>query len=305
MVETDQYGRYHLADIDGGRWERGRNFIIKVDPATLPEGSEFTTENPRVLRITQALMSKFNFGVKLPSQEAVMTERGYGASKRVEREVEVVETREIKDVVDPIYFNSGKANISQTALDTLQQEISRLQDKERVVVRIVGHADSRKLSAQTKARFGDNHGLAQARAEQVAKILQQELKLSDDMITIVEHGADKPIASNETKAGRAKNRRTEIDVVYDERYTKTVVEIDYTPTPDPIIKRESEIPNGGAIWAVEDPATIDPRLNVTAQGGITLKRGKVESPVNFSCIVITLRLSIVGSYQSTQTMIAI
>ncbi len=282
LVETDQYGRYHLADIDGGRWERGRNFIIKVDPATLPEGSEFTTENPRVLRITQALMSKFNFGVKLPSQEAVMMERGYGASKRVERDVEVVETREIKDVVDPIYFSSGKAKISQTALNTLQQEISRLQNKERVVVRISGHADSRKLSEKTKARFGDNHGLAQARAEQVAKILQQELNLNENMITVVEHGADKPIASNDTKVGRAQNRRTEIDVVYDERYTKTVVEIDYTPTSEPIIKRESEIPNGGAIWAVEDPATLDPRLNAIAQGGIILKRGEVKDPINFT-----------------------
>ncbi len=282
IVETDQYGRYHLADIDGGRWERGRNFIIKVDPATLPEGASFTTENPRVLRITQALMSKFNFGVKLPKQDVVMSEREYGASKRVEREVEVVETREIKDVVDPIYFKSGKANISQAALDSLRQEISRLQDKERVAVRVVGHADSRKLSAQTQARFGDNHGLARARAEQVAKQLRQELNLSDEMLIVEEYGADNPIATNETKVGRAKNRRTEIDVVYDERYTKTVVEIDYAPTSEPIVKRESTIPNGGAIWVVEDPATLDPRLNVIAQGGITLKRDKVDTPVNFT-----------------------
>ena len=71
LVETDEYGRYHLADIDGGRWERGRNFILKADPSTLPEGTEFTTENPRVLRITQGLMSKINFGVKLPKQDPV------------------------------------------------------------------------------------------------------------------------------------------------------------------------------------------------------------------------------------------
>ena len=282
LVETDQYGRYHLADIDGGRWERGRNFIIKVDPTTLPEGAKFTTENPRVLRITQALMSKFNFGVKLPAQDAKMTEREYGAAKRIEREVEVLETREIKDVVDPIYFRSGKANVSQNALNTLQQEITRLKDKEKVVIRVVGHADSRLLSEKTKAKFGDNHGLAKARAEQVARILQQELQLSDEMIAIEEYGADNPIATNDTAEGRAKNRRTEIDVVYDERYTKTVIETDYTPTDKPILKRESEIPHGGAIWAVEDPATIDPRLNVTAQNGIILKKGKIQDSIKFT-----------------------
>jgi uncharacterized repeat protein (TIGR01451 family) len=67
LVETDQFGRYHLTGIDGGRWERGRNFILKADPATLPPGSEFTTENPRLRRVTPGLPVRFDFGVKLPA----------------------------------------------------------------------------------------------------------------------------------------------------------------------------------------------------------------------------------------------
>ena len=66
LVETDQYGRYHLAGVDGGRWERGRNFILKVDPATLPPGSVFTTDNPLLRRVTPGLPVRFDFGVKLP-----------------------------------------------------------------------------------------------------------------------------------------------------------------------------------------------------------------------------------------------
>jgi uncharacterized repeat protein (TIGR01451 family) len=68
VIETDANGRYHIAAIDGGFMERGRNFIVKVDPATLPEGAEFTTENPRVMRITQGLMNRFDFGVALPQK---------------------------------------------------------------------------------------------------------------------------------------------------------------------------------------------------------------------------------------------
>ena len=282
IVETDQFGRYHLADIDGGRWERGRNFIIKVDPSTLPEGSTFTTENPRVLRITQALMSKFNFGVKLPVQKVEFTKGKYGVAKRVKREIEVIETREIKDVIDPVYFRSGKAAITREELNTLQQEIDRLRDKENVVVRIVGHADSQSLKPSAAAKFGDNHGLAYSRAEKVAEFLQQHLNLTDNEITIEERGTDEPIASNDTEDGRAKNRRTAIDVIYDERFIKTVIDIDYEPAKNPVLKRESRIPNGGAIWAVEDPATMDPRLNATALGGIILKRGKVTEPVKFN-----------------------
>ncbi len=69
LVETDSHGRYHIAAVDGGFIERGRNFIIKVDPHTLPRGSGFTTENPRVLRVTQGLLNRIDFGVRLPGQE--------------------------------------------------------------------------------------------------------------------------------------------------------------------------------------------------------------------------------------------
>ncbi|MBW8849145.1 MAG: OmpA family protein, partial [Xanthomonadales bacterium] len=66
LVETDQYGRYHLAGVDGGRSERGRNLILKVDPATLPPGTVFTTDNPLVKRVTPGVPTRFDFGVKLP-----------------------------------------------------------------------------------------------------------------------------------------------------------------------------------------------------------------------------------------------
>jgi uncharacterized repeat protein (TIGR01451 family) len=66
LVETDQYGRYRIVGVDGGRWERGRNFIVKVDPATLPPGTTFTTDNPLVRRVTPGVPTRFDFGVKLP-----------------------------------------------------------------------------------------------------------------------------------------------------------------------------------------------------------------------------------------------
>ncbi len=65
LVETDQYGRYRLVGIDGGR-DRGRNIILKVDPATLPPGTTFTTDNPLVRRVTPGLPVRFDFGVKMP-----------------------------------------------------------------------------------------------------------------------------------------------------------------------------------------------------------------------------------------------
>jgi len=67
IIETDANGRYHLPDVDVKRFVRGANFIIKLDMASLPERTTMLSENPRVMRLTQATMSKINFAVKLPT----------------------------------------------------------------------------------------------------------------------------------------------------------------------------------------------------------------------------------------------
>ncbi len=72
LVKTDRFGRYHLDDRQVERFVRGRSFILKVDPSTLPPGSTFTTENPRVVRLTQGMMPKMNFGVRLPASRLEM-----------------------------------------------------------------------------------------------------------------------------------------------------------------------------------------------------------------------------------------
>ncbi len=68
LMETDRYGRYHLIGIDGGAEAFGRNFVLKIDPATLPAGAEPSTPNPLVRRITPGLPVRFDFGVRLPVQ---------------------------------------------------------------------------------------------------------------------------------------------------------------------------------------------------------------------------------------------
>ena len=130
LIETDAFGRYHIADVDGGRFDRGRNFIAKVDPVTLPAGHEFTTENPRVLRITQGLMSEINFGVWLPNPPAI---------EKVE-EVEVNEELffgydqdrlEPGEPADP----DGPAKLAELK--------ERLKDATEISLRIIGNTEKR------------------------------------------------------------------------------------------------------------------------------------------------------------------
>ena len=61
LITTDQYGRYHIACSAVPDESIGSNFILKVDTRTLPTGYIVTSENPRVMRLTQGKLSKINF----------------------------------------------------------------------------------------------------------------------------------------------------------------------------------------------------------------------------------------------------
>ncbi|WP_303638946.1 CshA/CshB family fibrillar adhesin-related protein [Stenotrophomonas tuberculopleuritidis] len=75
LIETDPFGRYHLADVHGGDARLGRNFIVKLDPATVPAGAALTTENPLLRRVTQGVPTRFSFGVRLPPSPQAAAER--------------------------------------------------------------------------------------------------------------------------------------------------------------------------------------------------------------------------------------
>ena len=65
LTTTDEYGRFHITCAVVPDRDRGSNFILKLDPRTLPSGYRLTTENPRVQRATRGKMLKFNFGAAI------------------------------------------------------------------------------------------------------------------------------------------------------------------------------------------------------------------------------------------------
>ncbi|MFO1467451.1 MAG: SdrD B-like domain-containing protein, partial [Steroidobacteraceae bacterium] len=65
LVTTDADGRFHVACAAIPNEYRGSNFVMKVDPRTLPAGFRLTTENPRDVRVTRGKMVKINFGATI------------------------------------------------------------------------------------------------------------------------------------------------------------------------------------------------------------------------------------------------
>jgi len=129
---------------------------------------------------------------------------------------EEVETVKLKNVVPPIRFESGVAEIPPSYVDKLAKLLEGMRYRKNVRVHFVGHADSQPLSDALVRVFGDNAGLSRERAGEVAEYFKSALGLPPEVITYEWAGDTQPIASNLTEEGRALNRRVEVEVWYDE-----------------------------------------------------------------------------------------
>ncbi|WP_368563038.1 isopeptide-forming domain-containing fimbrial protein [Pseudoxanthomonas sp. UTMC 1351] len=125
LIETDPFGRYHLVGIPGGQ-SRGRNFILKVDPATLPVGTEMTTDNPLVRRITPGVPVRFDFGAKMPVEEIT------GGTQLVELEL------------GEVIFAPGSAEVRESYLPVIDRIAAKLDEYQggEVVISVDGDGDA-------------------------------------------------------------------------------------------------------------------------------------------------------------------
>ncbi len=65
IITTDAEGRYHITCPMIANEDRGSNFILKLDPRSLPTGYRLTTENPETVRLTRGKFAKLDFGAAL------------------------------------------------------------------------------------------------------------------------------------------------------------------------------------------------------------------------------------------------
>ncbi|MFA7432564.1 MAG: SdrD B-like domain-containing protein [Gemmobacter sp.] len=63
-ILTDEHGRFSVPCAAMPR-NIGGNFMLRLDERTLPAGFRLTTENPRVVRVTQGMVTRLDFGATL------------------------------------------------------------------------------------------------------------------------------------------------------------------------------------------------------------------------------------------------
>ena len=105
-------------------------------------------------------------------------------------------------VLSDLHFETAKSIIKEDSYGLLDELVSFLKVKSSIRIEIAGHTDSDGAS-------NSNLTLSQARATAVKDYLVSK-GISGTRLTAKGYGETKPIESNETEAGKAMNRRTEI-----------------------------------------------------------------------------------------------
>lgn len=128
-----------------------------------------------------------------------------------------IAVKQLKDkltltMVEKILFDSGKADIKtngKKVLDRVAEILKTITDKQ---IRIEGHTDNVPIGAVLAEKFPTNWELSTARATTVARYLQEK-GVSPAVLNAAGYSEYKPVESNETDEGKAKNRRIEIVLI--------------------------------------------------------------------------------------------
>lgn len=136
--------------------------------------------------------------------------------KRVLTKAEIVSTKEIKlDSIDyqvgntvrleNIFFEFDKATLLPSSKAELNKLRDILDDYPHLKIEIAGHTDN-------VGAAGYNQKLSEARAQSVVDYLLKA-KVRPERLTYAGYGSERPLASNETDAGRSINRRVEFTIL--------------------------------------------------------------------------------------------
>jgi len=109
-------------------------------------------------------------------------------------------------------FRSGQDVINDISFDTIEELVREISASPSSRVIIEGHTDNVPINPSAGRQYKDNMDLSFLRAKAIANILTFH-DISTDRISVIGYGDTRPIDTNDTEEGRARNRRVEVKLV--------------------------------------------------------------------------------------------
>ena len=137
----------------------------------------------------------------------------------------------LKKAMSGIEFETGKATIKKKSFPLLDQIANIFIENSEYIIEVQGHTDN-------TGKAESNKTLSDKRANAVMDYMVKK-GVPAERMTAVGYGQEVPIADNATKAGRAKNRRVEFKITFEEIHFETVLDhADPQPEPAPAAPAE-------------------------------------------------------------------
>lgn len=114
----------------------------------------------------------------------------------------------VVSIQETLLFESGSATITARARDILEK-VSIVLASAPNQIKVEGHTDNLPIST---SQFPSNWELSAIRATNVVQILQHD-GINPSQLSATGYGEYRPIASNDTEAGRSKNRRIDLIIL--------------------------------------------------------------------------------------------
>ncbi|MFQ5675380.1 MAG: OmpA family protein [bacterium] len=113
-------------------------------------------------------------------------------------------------ILDRIIFPSGQSELTGQGVEVLKRVGNVLLGVKNKQIKMAGHTDNIPIHENLKGKFDSNWELSVARATNVVRFLHEEIGIDARHMEASGFAQYRPVASNNTQKGRARNRRIEI-----------------------------------------------------------------------------------------------
>lgn len=184
-----------LADFQG-RLKEIKNENLELSQA-LDQKDSTIEEQKKVIRQLHATKVKIESSLKdqIEAQEIRIEE--------IEGKLKVI-------LVDKILFDTGSVQINKRGKEVLLELADSLRESKDQDVVVEGHTDDVPIGLALMDKYPSNWELSAARAIEVARYLQEKGWIEPERLSATAYSYYRPLASNDTAAGRRQNRRIEI-----------------------------------------------------------------------------------------------
>ena len=114
------------------------------------------------------------------------------------------------NLFDKLMFRPGSAYVSKDAKTVLGKVAKIMAAKPMLEILVEGHTDTDPIATDC---IKDNWELSARRATNIVRVLQNDFEIAPERMSAAGRGEYVPVASNDTREGRAANRRTRIVVL--------------------------------------------------------------------------------------------